>query len=398
MPQLVCNIKLHIVKCFSDRDIWIIFVHFKYSRKNSRLCRSISIDKLIIFWRLTWNQFLSSYRKISQTLTIHLQRKLPSHLSSHKGMRDAIFLKIALQSNEIQTDLLRNNVKLCTVCDGTVNIHHAGIKTKGSICSYPGIRIYAIIPLEPVTESSNISIFQHTALWHTCGTGSIQKDKQIMQLRLLKHNIPILQLPDLICKQHRSFISVYQRKKLSVSNEKLCRGILHHVHQAVSGIGWIQRLVSCTCLYHAHRCDRHIFTAGDQNGNNIFTANSLGCDIFSKSVADLIQFSVSIFFILKYHSRMVRNGLYQLLKHISDGLTSVIFAGSIIKFRNFVRSISGKNRNFRNIFCFQQGIHSCLIGFQYSTYKGFTVHVTAVFCSKHIFMIVFSYLDQQRHL
>ena len=58
-----------------------------------------------------------------------------------------------------------------------------------------------------------------------------------MQLRLLKHNIPILQLPDLICKQHRSFISVYQRKKLSVSNEKLCRGILHHVHQAVPGIG-----------------------------------------------------------------------------------------------------------------------------------------------------------------
>lgn len=96
MPQLVCNIKLHIVKCFSDRDIWIIFVHFKYSRKNSRLCRSISINKLIIFWRLTWNQLLSSYRKISQALTIHLQRKLPSHLSSHKGMRDAIFLKIAL--------------------------------------------------------------------------------------------------------------------------------------------------------------------------------------------------------------------------------------------------------------------------------------------------------------
>ena len=83
---------------------------------------------------------------------------------------------------------------------------------------------------------------------------------------------------------------------------------------------------------------------------------------------------------------------------IKGGLTSVIFAGSIIKFRNFVRSILGKNRNFRNIFCFQQGIHSCLIGFQHSTYKGFTVHVTAVFCSKHIFMIVFSYLDQQRHL
>ena len=64
--------------------------------------------------------------------------------------------------------ILRNNVKLCTVCDGTVNIHHAGIKTKGSICSYPALRIYAIISLEPVTESSNISIFQHTALWHTC--------------------------------------------------------------------------------------------------------------------------------------------------------------------------------------------------------------------------------------
>ena len=55
---------------------------------------------------------LSSYRKISQALTIHLQRKLPSHLSSHKGMRDAIsvsYTHLDVYKRQIETTGLSRN-------------------------------------------------------------------------------------------------------------------------------------------------------------------------------------------------------------------------------------------------------------------------------------------------
>ena len=170
MSELVCNIKLGIIQCFSDRNIRIILIYLKQSNENGSLCRAISIYKGITLWRFTRNKLLSSYGKIFQALAFHLKCKLSSYLCGHKGMGNAVLIKITLKSKEIQTDLFRNNMKLCTVCNGSVNIHHRSIKTKGCISCYPGIRIYTIILSVPAAECSDISIFNHTALWHTCGT------------------------------------------------------------------------------------------------------------------------------------------------------------------------------------------------------------------------------------
>ena len=95
---------------------------------------------------------------------------------------------------------------------------------------------------------------------------------------------------------------------------------------------------------------------------------------------------------------MIRNFLYQLIKHIRNSFASVILCFCVVKFCNFIYSSLGNNRNFGNIFCFQHGAHCCLIGIQYSINKSLAVHVTAIFCSKYICMIVLSYLDKQRHL
>ena len=69
----------------------------------------------------------------------------------------------------------------------------------------------------------------------------------------------------------------------------------------------------------------------------------------------------------------------------------------MIEFCDLVYPTLRDHRDFRNIFCFQHGAHGSFIGIQDSVNKGLAVHVAAVFCSKHISVVVLSYLDQQRH-
>ena len=218
-----------------------------------------------------------------------------------------------------------------------------------------------------------------------------------MKLWLLKFHITLFQLWDLICKQYRSLVSVYQRQKLSVCDQKLCSRILQHVHQAVFRVSRIKRLVCCTGFDHAHWCNGHVFAAWDQNGNYILPADSLGCNIFSKPVAELVQFFVGIFPVFKYHCCVVRNGLCQFSEHVGNGFASVKFVFCMIEFCDLVYPTLRDHRDFRNIFCFHRRTHGSFIGIQDSVNKGLAVHVAAVFCSKHISVVVLSYLDQQRH-
>ena len=174
MAKLIGYIKLEIIKCLSNWNVGVVLIYFKYGCKNCTLCRAISIKEFIILRRLHRYKLLSAYGKILQALAAHFHCKLSSYLCGHKGMGNAILFKVALKCNEIKTNFLRNNVKLCTVCNCTVNIHHGSIKTKGRISCYFGAVIYMVILFIPVAECSDISIFQHTAFRHTSGTGSVQ--------------------------------------------------------------------------------------------------------------------------------------------------------------------------------------------------------------------------------
>ena len=69
----------------------------------------------------------------------------------------------------------------------------------------------------------------------------------------------------------------------------------------------------------------------------------------------------------------------------------------MIEFCNLIHSTLGNHGDFGNKFCLQRGAHSSFIGIQDSVNKGLAVHVAAVFCCKHISVVVLSYLDQQRH-
>ena len=134
-------------------------------------------------------------------------------------------------------------------------------------------------------------------------------------------------------------------QKLSVCNQKLCCGILQHIHQTILRIRRIERLICGSCFNHAHRCNRHILTTRNQNGHDIFRANSVGDNVFSEPVTDLIQFLISVLLILKYHSRMIRYGLYHFSKPVRNCFRSVIFAGRIIEFCNFLNRILRENGN-----------------------------------------------------
>ena len=94
---------------------------------------------------------------------------------------------------------------------------------------------------------------------------------------------------------------------------------------------------------------------------------------------------------------MVWNGLCQFSEHVRNGFASVKFVFCMIEFCDLVYPTLRDHRDFRNIFCFQHGAHGSFIGIQDSVNKGLAVHVAAVFCSKHISVVVLSYLDQQRH-
>ena len=174
MAKLIGYIKLKVIKCLSNWNVGVVLIYFKYGCKNCTLCRAISIKESIILRRLHRNKLLSAYGKILQALAAHFHCKLSSHLCSHKGMGNAILFKITLKCNEIKADFFRNNVKLCTVCNCTVNVHHGSIKTKGRISCYFGAVIYLVILFVPVAECSDISIFQHTPFGYAGGAGGVQ--------------------------------------------------------------------------------------------------------------------------------------------------------------------------------------------------------------------------------
>ena len=110
MAGFIRNIKLHIIQCFSDRNIRIILVNLKSRYKNGRFRRTVNIEKPISLRRFTGNELLPAYGKITETPAFHFQCKLSSDLCGHEGVGNAIFFKVFLQANEIQTDFFRNNM------------------------------------------------------------------------------------------------------------------------------------------------------------------------------------------------------------------------------------------------------------------------------------------------
>ena len=69
----------------------------------------------------------------------------------------------------------------------------------------------------------------------------------------------------------------------------------------------------------------------------------------------------------------------------------------MIKLCNLICCIPGKNRYFWNILRCKHRFHRSLICFKHTINKSFAVHITSVFCGKHIFIVIISYLNKQRH-
>ena len=130
MSKLICHVKSDIIECLSYRNIIIIFINLKYCCKDCILRRPISIEQFKMLRRFTWNKLFTTDRKSLQTPAVHLLCKLSSNLGCHKCIRNAIFFKIIIESDKVKPDLFRNDMKLGSIHDRTINIHHRRIKSK----------------------------------------------------------------------------------------------------------------------------------------------------------------------------------------------------------------------------------------------------------------------------
>ena len=134
MTEFIGYIKPHIVKCFAYRYVIVIFINLKNSCKDCIFCWAVAVYKLKILRRLARYKLFAAYWQIFKALAVNSHSKLSAHLGCHKGMCNTVGFKIIIKRNKVKTDFLGNNMKLCTVCQSTVNIHHRCVKAKGGIC------------------------------------------------------------------------------------------------------------------------------------------------------------------------------------------------------------------------------------------------------------------------
>ena len=198
--------------------------------------------------------------------------KLATHLRGHKGMGDMVRLEIIVQSDKVQTNLLRNDIDRSTCRQRRIHIHHTGIKTIAGIGSHVVTRLQVIVAAIPVAEHHQIPVLEHHPLRHARRARGIEQDEKIVGLYIEVSKSRGFDIPNVFGQQHLALILVDDGSQLLVGYQHLRIGILHHEAQALSWITGVQRLVGTACLQHTQRGNSHPLTTGNQNRDDILNA------------------------------------------------------------------------------------------------------------------------------
>ena len=99
-------------------------------------------------------------------MVLNASGKLIGHLCRHERMRDVLALKILVQRHEVETQLLRNDVKRSATGQCGVHVHHAGIEAVAGVCCHLMLCLQVIIAMVPMDESYHVAMNQLATLGH----------------------------------------------------------------------------------------------------------------------------------------------------------------------------------------------------------------------------------------
>ena len=77
-------------------------------------------------------------------MVVYIIDKLPCHLCGHKGVGNAVFLKIFIQCHQVEAHLLWNNIDGGSSRERCPEFHHDGIEAETGVCPYAAVGINVV--------------------------------------------------------------------------------------------------------------------------------------------------------------------------------------------------------------------------------------------------------------
>ena len=190
-------------------------------------------------------------------------------------MGDAVFAEIVVNDRQIQPDLFRKDVELCAAQEGGPGVHHVGVKAKAGVGRRPAGLIHFHGSDIPLAEIHQIAVSELCALGCSGGTGGVQQDKGVFRCGI-RRTAPPGQSIEFIGAECFSRIFRQKPEQAAVSNQQLCRAVLHHKGKTFGWIGWVQGLIGSAALQDAQRCHRHPLAARQQHRHKVAFLHAAG--------------------------------------------------------------------------------------------------------------------------
>ena len=103
--------------------------------------------------------------------------KLITHLCGHERVGDIVLFEIVVQSHEVETQFLGDDIDGSAASQCRIHIHHTCIETIAGVCRHPVLWFQLIKTLIPMTEGYKIAVSNLAALWHPGRAGCVEEDK-----------------------------------------------------------------------------------------------------------------------------------------------------------------------------------------------------------------------------
>ena len=103
--------------------------------------------------------------------------KIKNNIVISDDITDIVFFEIVVESYQVETYFLGNDVQCRATCESWVHIHHASIKTVAGIGCNATLGLEVIVAMVPVTKRHKVGMCELAAFGHTSRTARIEQDK-----------------------------------------------------------------------------------------------------------------------------------------------------------------------------------------------------------------------------
>ena len=319
--------------------------------------------------------------------------KLIGHLRGHKGVGDLLLFYIVVQCHQVQAQFLWDDIYTGTTCKSRIHVVHTGVETVTGIGSHLIRRLEVVVAMIPVEKCYQVGVYELASLRHTRRTTRIKHDVKRRGLYFGQCHVECRQLLQFFRQQYVALILIHDVSEFFVGNEQFGTGILHHEVQTLLRISGIQRLIGTTGLHDTDGGNGHPLTSWNQYRYDILRSQSFLRNTASNTVAEFVDFLVSIAVLLIHHCDIVRCSLRLTSEQRDDGLCVVVIHIFLVERVQQVDLGLRGDADVAEQGLRQETIHHGLITLQELADEGLAVFIAVVFGFHLIFAVQDKCLD-----